>query len=307
MMRRAFIITAYLLVSILLLLGCANRDAAQTDRTVRVYYPDEDHGSLLSVERTMLSETTQGRVDELIKAFYSDPVIDNMTPVLNEGISIKRRTISGSGLDIDFSVSYNSLSKTEEVLTRAAIVETLTQLDGISYVRFFVEGEELKDDHGKAYGPMRGDDFINDTATEINTYDRRRITLYFADMEGYHLKKTTRTVVYTANMSTEKLIVQKLIEGPETGEDVYPTIPKDTSLLSVTTNNGMCYVNFNAAIREKPYNVAENVVIYSIVDSLTELPNIDQVQILVEGVSDGTLYGGMSLDRIYERDTDIVQ
>lgn len=307
MMRKVFIITAYILTALLLLCGCAKQNPAETDRVVRVYYPDKDYAGLLSMERTLLSDTAEGRVDELIKALYYDPVIDNMTSTLNEGISINSRTISGNCLDIDFSVSYNSLSKTGEVLTRAAIVETMTQLDGINYVRFFVEGEELKDDHGKAYGAMRGDDFINDTATEINTYDRRRITLYFADMEGYHLKKTTRTVVYTANMSTEKLIVQKLIEGPENGEDVYPTISKDTSLLSVTTNNGVCYVNFNAAIREKPYNASENVVIYSIVDSLTELPNIDQVQILIEGVSDGTLYGDMSLDRLYERDTDIVQ
>ncbi len=116
-----------------------------------------------------------------------------------------------------------------------------------------------------------------------------------------------RNTEYTGNMSTEKLIIQKLIEGPENGEDVYPTLSKDTSLLSVSTKNGVCYVNFNAAIREKPYNATENVVIYSIVNSLTELPNIDQVQILVEGVSDGTLYDSMSLDRLYERDTDIVQ
>ncbi|MBR5377215.1 MAG: GerMN domain-containing protein [Lachnospiraceae bacterium] len=307
MMKRYFIIIAYILTALLLAFGCAKQTAHEADRTVRVYYPDEDHGSLLVMERTLLSETLEDRVDELLKALQFDPMINHMTAALDEGIEIKSRTISGNGLKIDLSVSYNSLSKTEEVLTRAAVVETLTQLDGIDHVEFFVEGEDLEDDHGKPYGPMRGDSFINDTATEINTYDRRRITLYFADMEGYHLKKTTRTVVYSANLSAEKLIVQKLIEGPETGEDVYPTIPRDAQLLSVTTNNGVCYVNFNAAIREKPYNAAENVVIYSIVDSLTELPNISQVQILIEGVPDGTLYGSMSLDRLYERETDIVQ
>ncbi|MCR5650915.1 MAG: GerMN domain-containing protein [Lachnospiraceae bacterium] len=287
--------------------GCADNTASDSGRKVRVYYPEENYSKLLSMERTMLSEKKEDRVDELIKALYYEPVINHMIPVLNEGVKIKSRTVSGDLLCVDMSASYNGLTKTEEVLTRAAIVETLTQVDGINYVELSVNGEELKDDHGIPYGPMRGDSFINDTATEINTYDRRRVTLYFADMEGYHLIKTTRSVVYTANMSTEKLIVQKLIEGPQESDEAYPTIPKDTALLSVTVKNEICYVNFNAAIREKPYKVAENAVIYSIVDSLTELPNIDKVQILIEGVSDGMLYDSMSLDRLYERDMDIVR
>ena len=291
----------------MVLAGCAAAKDEGIPGKVFVYYPDENYGGLSPVERTLLSSTTEGKADELIKGLYTEPLIDHLIPVLNDDVYIKSRTISGNRLLVDFSVSYNSLSKTQEVLTRAAVVETLTQVDGISYVGFTVNGSELKDDHDEPYGFMTGDSFINDTATEISTYDRRRITLYFADMEGFHLKRTARTVVYTANMSTEKLIVQKLIEGPENGEKVYPTLPKDTELLSVTTKNGVCYVNFNAAIREKPYDVAENVVIYSIVDSLTELPNIDQVQILIEGVSDGTLYDTMSIDRMFERDTDIIQ
>ncbi|MBQ7464873.1 MAG: GerMN domain-containing protein [Lachnospiraceae bacterium] len=307
MMKRICIITAYVLSALMLLAGCASNSAEDAAKKAIVYYPDENYAELLSLERTVLSDTIEGEVDELSRALATEPLIDHMIPVLNDDVYIKSRTISGNLLRVDMSASYNALSKTQEVLTRAAVVETLTQVDGISYVELSVNGVPLADEDERPYGPMRGDSFINDTASEISTYDRRRITLYFADMEGYHLTKTARTVVYTANMSTEKLIVQKLIEGPENGEDVYPTIPKDTQLLSVTTKNGVCYVNFNAAIREKPYTVAENVVIYSIVDSLTELSNIDKVQILVEGVSDGTLYDSMSLDRLYERDTDIIK
>lgn len=306
MMKRFFRITAYVL-AIVLLAGCTSGTVDNSEKKALVYYPDEDYGELLSIERTVLADTIEGKVDELARSLEAEPLIDNMIPTLNKDVYIKSRTVSGNLLRVDMSASYNALSKTREVMTRAAIVETFTQIDGISYVEISVNGIPLSDDEKKPFGPMRGDSFINDTATEISTYDRRRITLYFADIEGYHLKKTARTVVYTANMSTEKLIVQKLIEGPENGEDVYPTLPKDTELLSVTTKNGVCYVNFNAAIREKPYTVAENVVIYSIVDSLTELSNIDKVQILIEGVSDGKLYDSLSLDRLYERDTDIIQ
>ncbi len=307
MMKKVFIITAYLLLAGFLILGCAGQKKEEGTGVVEVYYPDEGYTTLLTMERTLLSDTTEGRVDELIKVLEYTPIIKNMTATLNDMAEVKDTRLEGGRLTIDFSVSYNSLNKTEEVLTRAAVVKTLSQVEGVSYIEFSVDGRALRDDDGNEIGSMRGDSFINDTATEISTDDRRKITLYFADMEGYHLKKTGRTVVYTANMSTEKLIIQKLIEGPEGDEDVYPTLSKDTSLLSVSTKNGVCYVNFNAAIHETPYSVAENVVIYSIVNSLTELPNIDKVQIMVEGVSDVMLFDSMSLDKLYERNPDIIQ
>ncbi len=307
MKKRLMFLTSYIMVVIFLLAGCGKAQPPVVGKVVNVYYPDEGYTRLLSMERTIVSDTTEKKVDELIKALSYTPIINDMTAVLNDRVNITDTKLEGGRLHIDFSASYNSLDKTEEVLTRAAVVETLSQIEGIRSIDFTVSGKPLKDPDGKEIGPMRGESFINDTATEISTYDRRKITLYFADMEGYHLKKTSRTVVYTANMSTEKLIIQKLIEGPEEGEDVYPTLAKDTGLLSVSTKNGTCYVNFNAAIYEQPYSVAENVVIYSIVNSLTELSNVDNVQILIEGVSDGVLYDSMELDRLYERNTDIVK
>ena len=52
-------------------------------------------------------------------------------------------------------------------------------------------------------------------------------------------------VRYSSNVSKEKLIVEKLIQGPS-GTEAYPTINPNTNLLSVTTKDGICYVNFDS-------------------------------------------------------------
>ena len=66
------------------------------------------------------------------------------------------------------SVEYKKLSPSSEVLVRAAIVRTMTQLEGISYVSVTVGGESLTDSLGNVVGPMTADLFIDNAGNEIN-------------------------------------------------------------------------------------------------------------------------------------------
>ena len=55
------------------------------------------------------------------------------------------------------------------------------------------------------------------------------------------------------------------------------------------------------------YNVEEPVVIYSIVNSLSELPNISKVQISVKGDTSIVYRDEYPLDKLYERNLDYVE
>ena len=305
MKKRFLCLTAYLLI-LILASACGTKVDDPNVFRVNVFYPDRDYMSLSQIERTLSGGSVEEKTGELIRAMSVIPFREEVQPALGNKAVVDSWELDGRKLHLDFTVSYNSLNKTEEVLTRAAVVETLSQLEDIDSVDFTVVGKPLKGPDGKEVGAMTKDTFINDMGDETNTYDRRNVTLYFTDMDGKKLKRYTETVVYTANMSVEKLIVQKLIEGPDR-EDYYPTLPRDVGLLGVTVKNGTCYVNFDSGIREKPYNVTESVVIYSITDSLTELDNVDNVQINVDGVSDGVLFDKMSLNTTYERNLELVK
>lgn len=65
--------------------------------------------------------------------------------------------------------------------------------------------------------------------------------------------------------------------------------------------DGICYVSLDETFRNQDYKVAEGVVIYSIVNSLTELPTVNQVQISVNGDTSGNYRDNFPLSTMYDR------
>ena len=53
--------------------------------------------------------------------------------------------------------------------------------------------------------------------------------------------------------------------------------------MSVSVLDGVCFVNLDNGFLTQNFEIAEGVVIYSIVNSLAELPNINKVQLSVNG------------------------
>ena len=79
-----------------------------------------------------------------------------------------------------------------------------------------------------------------------------------------------------------------------------------TKIISVTVQDGTCYVNLNNDFLSQPYNVASDVTIYSITNSLVELPNVNRVQISINGETNLSYREYMSLNTVYERNLDIL-
>lgn len=55
---------------------------------------------------------------------------------------------------------------------------------------------------------------------------------------------------------------------------------QEPKLLSVTTVDGVCYVNFDAGFTNQDYEIQEPIVIYSIVNSLSELSTVSKFRFL---------------------------
>lgn len=311
MRKRRLSLLLVLCMLAMLLSACTQNKKVNTedaaDTGCSVYYLNQDLTEIgaVKVNSITLSGNTEADIDVLIRQLAAAPDSVGYRAILGHGVTLKNYSVSSGSLVMNFGSDYLKMSKTEEVLFRASLVQTLTQVKTVKYVMFNVDGSTLLDDNGEPVGIMRSSSFIDDTGTEINSYSKAKLKLYFTDRQGQHLIETDEDVVYSSNMSLEKLVVEKLIEGPQT-DDVYPTIAPDTKLLSVTVKDSICYVNFDAGLADKPYDVAENVVIYSIVDSLSELMDVDKVQILIEGRSDRVLFSKMSLDNIYESDLDLL-
>lgn len=101
-------------------------------------------------------------------------------------------------------------------------------------------------------------------------------------------------------------MIEHLISGPKGGK-AQGTLPKETKLINVAVVDGSCYVNLDENFKNQNYEIQEPVVIYSIVNSLASLGNIDRVQISVNGDTSGKYRDDYELSQMYRPDYSFVE
>jgi germination protein M len=140
-----------------------------------------------------------------------------------------------------------------------------------------------------------------------NSSEKTTLKLYFANSDATALKAEERQVETQNSLSMEKTIITELLKGP-VSKELVAVIPSETKLLNLETNNGVCFVNFSSEFVTK-FTGGTNtgmLIVYSIVNSLTELDDVDSVQILIEGKT-GVEFGDFVFDEPIERSKNIVQ
>jgi len=124
------------------------------------------------------------------------------------------------------------------------------------------------------------------------------IHLYFAGRNSNFLMAEQRVVLHPDDPAgLADTIVKALIKGPQKG--LLKTIPADTQLRALYfTPDGTCYVDLSEAVRKNHPggSKSELLTIYSMVNSLVlNVPEIERVQILIEGSEAPTLAGHIDL------------
>lgn len=135
------------------------------------------------------------------------------------------------------------------------------------------------------------------------------VLLYFADRDASYLVPELRRYPAGAEYGPE-LILQGLIEGPHQPE-LSPTVPPTTRVLQVEQEGDLLKVVFSRELRDDhraPGSAGEIMTIFSIVNSLTELPGVERVLIGIEGDEeriDQVLFH-LALDEPYERNESLI-
>lgn len=124
------------------------------------------------------------------------------------------------------------------------------------------------------------------------------VDLYFADWSSTFLRSEQRVMLQPPDTAGyARSIIEALIKGPQKG--LLQTLPNGTALnaLYITPDN-VCYVDLSKAVRTNHPggSNSELLTIYSIVNSLIlNIPQIEQVKILIEGKETSTLAGHIDL------------
>ena len=289
--------------------GCGSRGSVETEygRVYDIYYVNNEETRIFADPYQTAAYNDQTLLDELLVKLAQEPEKGEYKAPLAEHFELIGYTWDGGQLTLNFDEHYKEMDKIKETLVRAAIVRTLSQVGSVNYIAFTIQNEPLVDSSGVAIGMMSADTFIDNAGNEINTYEKVNLRLYFANENGDMLvEENQRNVVYSSNVSLEKLIVEKLIEGPS-AVGSYPTINPATKVISVTVNDRICYVNLDESFLSQPYNVTNDVTIYSIANSLVELSNVNKVQISINGETNVLYKESVSLTNIFERNLDLVE
>ena len=143
--------------------------------------------------------------------------------------------------------------------------------------------------------------------------DKTPLRLYFANEDNTKLKLEIRYVDSTdikdstSNMATA--IVNELIKGPSDERLFKRTVPAEAKLLSpVSIKNKVATVDFSKEFKTKHPGgkAAEKMTIYSIVNSLTELEEIEKVRFLIEGKEQKEFMGHFKFDALFPRSPQLI-
>ncbi len=301
-----------LLALLVFLTGCGKKDRMEegaADGIYKIYYLNSAMTRLEPQEYTMPHKQEDSSMEEkdwkiknLLEQLRTVPKDLDRQAAVPDKVGFDKYKLEDTVLYLYFDNNYAMMNGTREILCRASLVRTLTQIEGVDYVAVYTAEQPLMDVLGNPVGPMTNTDFI-DNISNVNTFEKTELSLYFSDEAGEKLVKETREVVHSVNTSLEKLVIEQLIAGPGR-PGMNPTLPKDTKLLNVSVNENVCYINFDSSFLNNGLEVKEYIPIYSIVNSLAAVSSVNKVQITVNGSQEMMFRDSISLNQLFERNLD---
>ena len=296
-MRKSAAIVLVWVMMLAILAGCQNeKSKAITENDTFIYYINEDKTEI-KTEKYNISETNpQKAAEAMVEEISKKTTSVDCNPAIPDEVDVLSCELTDGEFTLNLSSAYYQVDSVMQGLCRAAIVDSLVQIEGIECIRFLVDGAPMTDRDGKEIGTLTADSFVQNVGSTLNTYQTATLHLYFANEEGDGLHMETKEVKYSSNVALEKLIMEQLLKGPS---DVgnYRTISPDTTILGVTIRDGICYVNLNESFLQSEYDIKPEITIYSIVNSLTDSTAINSVQISVDGETNVQYMGTVDLSQ----------
>ncbi len=218
-------------------------------------------------------------VEEILTMYLRGPLRENLRSPFPADLALEKTVLQDGLLTLTFNDAYANLSGIQLTLVNACLVHTMTQFSGIDSVCVQTTGSTVTEQVSVS---LRPENFL--LVDDSDTNDQVTVRLYFSDENGRYLVEETRSRFFASETEIPAYILQQLILGPQ-GDSALASLPEGTVLLDVQLEDGQCTVNFSEAfLLNRPTNhIQSRVTLFSIVNSLTELTEIESVRILCGG------------------------
>ena len=304
-MKRQKIIGIIGLLMLMLLSGCQSNKGKE-EKGPFLYYVNMEGTALEKEAYEIKEKTSEKAIDKMLEKLAETPENIEVKASIPSKVKIKKVDVKANEVHIYLNEKYLELEEVEEILCRASIVQSLTQIDGIEKVAFYIGEEPLKTKSGDIVGFMKADSFVRDTKNALKSSQQTTLTLFFPNTKGDGLISEKVNVRYSGDTSIEKLVIEQLMGGPETS-GAKPLLSPQVKVLNVSIKDGICYVNFDKQFLEQKYDVEPKVTIYGIVNSLISNGKASRVQIAVEGKTSVKFQEAVYLNEPLDRNMELVE
>lgn len=312
-MKRYSHCIAVLILLIFSLSACKSQEQQNgytdnTENMVTLYYLNPEETSLVGYQYELkeTQEDTDKAIAIILNQLKESPDLTKYKAVIATFMGFQKTSIQDGYVSLDFNAGYSKMDAVTEVLCRAAIVKSLTQLPSVEHVEFTINGQPITNQDGEIVGSMNDNSFL-DQDISLNDYAMYgEISLYFANESGDNLVEYPVYLENGENSSVEQKIIEQLIEGPKNSE-LKSAIPEKTKVIKTSIKDGVCYVDLNKDFLEGVPGVKDEVTIYSIVNSLVELPNVNKVQFTIEGKRVTKYRKTIDFDGVFGRNLDLIK
>ncbi len=309
-MKKLYYQVLLLMVMVFFLVSCDKSTSEDTKgNTVTVYFYNTTQEKLVAEsvisEKNIREATDEEMIDAVINALSRGPLVTSVP--INFQMPVKGYQLNDKIVSIWFNDEYSKLSTPNQIITRASLLYSLTELDFVEGVVFYAGDSEIVNGNGEPIGTLTRRSLLTGVIDPKPPTNIKLITLYFAKQNSDKLYKETREIHINDKTPLEKYIVEELIKGPRSN-DLMAIIPKDTKI-DVKTESGVCQVDFSAEIKSKQFSSTKSkeLLLYSIVNSLTELNNIQKVIFLVDGKKQSEFTIDIDLSESFERNEEIIE
>ncbi|MGG3160313.1 GerMN domain-containing protein [Geobacillus stearothermophilus] len=286
----------------------AKEEAKATETVKRELYLIDKNGYV--VPQTVELPKTQAVAKQVLEYLVEDGPVSNMLPngfraVIPAGTTVLGTKLEKDGtLIADFSPEFKQYKPEDEKRILQAIAWTLTQFDNIKRVKIRINGydQEVMPVNKTPIqdGVSRADGINMEAGGVPDITNTHPVTVYFVAQQG----ETTYYVPVTRRVSNQEkddiaAAVHELIQGPERGSGLVGVFQPDAKLLDKPKyEDGQVTLNFNEGIfGSNKKNVISDVVLNSLVLSLTEQSGVESVAITVNGKADLVTEDGKPLTK----------
>lgn len=251
-------------------------------RDFTVYYTDQNRRYLIGQEIPLDFSEPESIPMQLLELLATPPADSSLSSPLPLGTRVEGVSVADGLCTVELSEEFANrrfYALSSQIISLMSVVNTLTALPEIQRVEFVCDGSLLLR-YGSLSIPdplVRDERCIGPVRTALSEQD---VTLYLAHGDEGRLIPVPTRLRQTGIVSMAELIVRYLLRDPGTN-GIGTRIPVGTQLNAVTVSEGICYVDLSAQYLNSPENLrwAGRVI----AASLCPLPDVEQVQILIDG------------------------